>query len=181
MENKTKYSGTKTEQNLRDAFSGESEARNKYTYYSSLAKKAGFEQIAELFKETAENEKEHAELWFRELGGFGTLEENLLSAAEGENYEWTTMYENFANDAETEGFNDLAVKFRAVAQIEKTHEERFRKLLDNVKKNEVFERNDTKVWICRNCGHIHIGTSAPENCPVCLHPKAYFQIKAENY
>ena len=181
MEKKTKYSGTKTEQNLRDAFSGESEARNKYTYYSSLAKKAGFEQIAELFKETANNEKEHAELWFRELGGFGTIEENLLSAAEGENFEWTTMYENFAKDAEEEGFNDLAVKFRSVAQIEKTHEERFRKLLENVKKNEVFERSDTKVWICRNCGHIVVGTSAPETCPVCLHPKAYFEIKAENY
>lgn len=181
MEKKTKYSGTKTEQNLRDAFSGESEARNKYTYFSSLAKKEGFEQIAELFYETAQNEKEHAELWFRELGGFGTLEENLLSAAEGEHFEWTEMYENFAKDAEDEGFSELAVKFRAVAQIEKAHEERFRKLLENVKSGEVFERGEIKVWICRNCGHIVVGTKAPEVCPVCLHPKAYFQIKAENY
>ncbi|MBQ8204135.1 MAG: rubrerythrin family protein [Clostridia bacterium] len=181
MEKKTKYTGTKTEQNLRDAFSGESEARNKYTYFSNLAKKEGFEQIAELFYETAQNEKEHAELWFRELGGFGTLEENLLSAAEGENFEWTEMYENFAKDAEEEGFNDLAVKFRAVAQIEKAHEERFRKLLQNVETAKVFERSEVKVWICRNCGHIVVGTKAPEVCPVCLHPKAYFQIKAENY
>ena len=159
----------------------ESKARNKYTYFASVAKKAGYEQIAELFQKTADNEKEHAKLWFKELGELGTVEENLVSAANGENYEWTDMYERMAREAEEEGFTDLARKFRGVAAIEKTHEERYRKLLHNVETNEVFERAGVHVWECRNCGHIVVGTKAPEVCPVCAHPKSYFEIKAENY
>lgn len=178
---KTKYSGTKTEQNLRDAFSGESEARNKYTVFANAARKEGFEQIAEIFERTAENERVHAELWFRELGGIGKTEDNLANAAEGEHWEWTDMYAGFAKTAEEEGFAELAVKFRAVADIEKAHEERFRKLLKNVKAREVFKKAGQSVWICRNCGHIVIAESAPEICPVCLKPKSFFEIKAENY
>ncbi len=175
------YKGTKTEKNLWEAFAGESQARNKYTYFASVAKKAGYEQIAELFLKTAENEKEHAKLWFKELGELGTVEENLAAAANGENYEWTDMYERMAREAEEEGFKDLARKFRGVAAIEKTHEERYRKLLHNVESREVFERAGVQVWECRNCGHIIVGTKAPEVCPVCAHPKSYFEIKAENY
>jgi len=176
-----KYAGTKTEQNLRAAFSGESEARNKYTYFASAAKKAGYEQIAALFLATAENEKEHAKLWFKALGGIGTLEENLLSAAEGENYEWTDMYATFAKEADEEGFHDLAEQFRGVAAIEKMHEERYRALLRNVETKQVFEKAGVVMWECRNCGHVVIATAAPEVCPVCKHPKAYFEIKKENY
>jgi rubrerythrin len=176
-----KYAGTKTEKNLQEAFAGESQARNKYTFFASVAKKAGYEQIAALFLKTAENEKEHAKLWFRELGGIGTTEENLAAAADGENYEWTDMYVRMAKDADEEGFTELAEQFRGVAAIEKTHEERYRKLLENVKKGEVFERGEVKIWECRNCGHIVIGTKAPDVCPVCKHPRAYFEIKAENY
>ncbi|MBR3968593.1 MAG: rubrerythrin family protein [Clostridia bacterium] len=176
-----KYSGTQTEKNLMAAFSGESEARNKYTYFASKAKKEGFEQIAALFQKTADNEKEHAKMWFKELEGLGDTAENLLSAAEGENYEWTDMYAGFAETAEKEGFKELAAKFRMVAQIEKHHEERYRALLNNVETAQVFERSEVKVWECRNCGHIVVGTKAPEMCPVCAHPKAYFEIHAENY
>ncbi len=176
-----KYAGTKTEQNLRNAFSGESEARNKYTYFASVAKKQGFEQIAALFLKTADNEKEHAKLWFKELEGIGATAENLLSAAEGENYEWTDMYAGFAKTAEEEGFPELAAKFRLVAAIEKHHEERYRALLKNIELAEVFAKSDVKVWECRNCGHIVVGTKAPEICPTCNHPKAYFEIHAENY
>ena len=176
-----KYKGTKTEQNLRAAFSGESEARNKYTYFASKAKKEGFEQIAALFQKTADNEKEHAKMWFKELNGIGTTAENLQSAAEGENYEWTDMYEGFAKTAEEEGFADLAQKFRLVAAIEKHHEERYRALLKNVEMQEVFRKSEVKVWECRNCGHIVVGTQAPDVCPVCAHPQAYFEITAENY
>ena len=176
-----KYSGTKTEKNLWDAFAGESQARNKYTYFASVAKKAGYEQIAELFLKTADNEKEHAKLWFKELGELGTVEENLLHAAEGENYEWTDMYERMAAEAEEEGFAELAAKFRGVAAIEKAHEERYRKLLANVEGGLVFSRDGEMIWQCSNCGHIHVGKQAPEMCPVCAHPKAYFQLKAENY
>lgn len=179
MENK--YKGTKTEQNLLTAFAGESQARNKYTYFASTAKKEGFEQISALFTKTADNEKEHAKLWFKELNGIGNTAENLLSAAEGENYEWTDMYESFAKDAEAEGFKELAVKFRLVAQIEKHHEERYRALLKNVKEMEVFNKGEVKIWECRNCGHIVVGKNAPEVCPTCNHPKAYFEILAENY
>ncbi|MBP3539456.1 MAG: rubrerythrin family protein [Oscillospiraceae bacterium] len=176
-----KYSGTKTEQNLRAAFSGESEARNKYTYFASVAKKQGFEQIAALFLKTAENEKEHAKLWFKELSQLGTTEENLLHAAEGENAEWTDMYERMAKDAEAEGFHELAAKFRGVAAIEKSHEERYRALLNNVETKQVFEKSGVQVWECRNCGHIVVGTKAPEVCPVCNHPQAYFEVRKENY
>ena len=176
-----KYAGTKTEQNLWEAFAGESQARNKYTYFASVAKKAGFEQIAALFLATAENEKEHAKLWFKELSQLGTTEENLLHAAEGENAEWTDMYERMAKDAEAEGFTELAAKFRGVAAIEKSHEERYRKLLQNVETKQVFEKSGVQVWECRNCGHIVVGTKAPEVCPVCNHPQAYFEVRKENY
>ena len=176
-----KYAGTKTEQNLMTAFAGESEARNKYTYFASKAKKDGFEQIAALFLKTAENEKEHAKLWFKELNGIGTTAENLLSAAEGENYEWTDMYDGFARTAEEEGFHELAAKFRLVAAIEKHHEERYRALLKNVETAQVFEKSEVKVWECRNCGHIIVGTKAPELCPTCAHPQAYFELHEENY
>lgn len=176
-----KYSGTQTEKNLMEAFSGESQARNKYTYFASKAKKEGFEQIAALFQKTADNEKEHAKMWFKELNGLGDTAENLLNAAEGENYEWTDMYAGFAETAEKEGFKELAAKFRMVAAIEKHHEERYRALLNNVETAQVFERSEVKVWECRNCGHIVVGTKAPEMCPVCAHPKAYFEIHAENY
>lgn len=176
-----KYAGTKTEKNLQDAFAGESQARNKYTYFASVAKKAGYEQIAELFLKTADNEKEHAKMWFKELGGIGSTEENLLAAAEGENYEWTDMYDQMAKDAESEGFPELAVKFRGVAAIEKRHEERYRKLLQNVKAKEVFEKSGVTVWECRNCGHIVVGTKAPELCPVCNHPQSYFEVHTDNF
>ena len=176
-----KYKGTKTEQNLKAAFAGESQARNKYTYFASVATKAGCEQIAALFLKTADNEKEHAKLWFKALGGIGTTEENLLAAAEGENYEWTDMYETFAKEAEEEGFADLAAQFRGVAAIEKHHEERYRKLLANVQEKEAFKKAGITVWECRNCGHIVIGTEAPELCPVCFHPRSYFEVRAENY
>ena len=176
-----KYAGTKTEQNLLAAFAGESQARNKYTYFASVAKKDGYEQIAELFLKTADNEKEHAKLWFKELNGIGTTEQNLEAAAEGENYEWTDMYESFAQTAEEEGFSWLAQKFRSVAAIEKRHEERYRKLLENVRKGEVFEKGDIRIWECRNCGHIVIGVKAPDVCPVCAHPQSYFEVRKENY
>ena len=177
----TKYSGTQTEKNLEAAFSGESQARNKYTFFASKAKKEGFEQIAALFLETAENEKEHAKLWFKELNGIGDTAQNLAAAADGENYEWTDMYEGFAKTAEEEGFHELAARFRGVAAIEKRHEERYRALLKNVETATVFERSEVKVWECRNCGHIVVGTKAPEICPVCAHPQAYFEIHKENY
>ena len=176
-----KYAGTKTEKNLQDAFAGESQARNKYTYFASVAKKAGYEQIAELFLKTADNEKEHAKMWFKELGGIGSTEENLLAAAEGENYEWTDMYDQMAKDADAEGFPELAAKFRGVAAIEKRHEERYRKLLENVKAKEVFEKSGVTVWECRNCGHIVVGTKAPELCPVCNHPQSYFEVHMDNF
>ena len=181
MAKTTKYSGTQTEKNLEAAFAGESQARNKYTYVASVAKKQGFEQIANLFLKTADNEKEHAKMWFKELNGIGDTAENLLSAAEGENYEWTDMYEDFAKTAEEEGFTELAHKFRLVAAIEKHHEERYRALLRNVETAEVFKRSEIKVWECRNCGHIVVGKEAPEVCPVCNHPQSYFEIHAENY
>ena len=173
--------GSKTEQNLRTAFSGESEARNKYTYFASVAKKAGYEQIAVIFQKTADNEKEHAKMWFKALGGLGDTAANLLSAAEGENYEWTDMYATFAKEAEEEGFTELAAKFRMVAAIEKSHEERYRKLLSNVEMQEVFKKSEMKIWECRNCGHLVMGKEAPEICPVCAHPQSYFEIRAENY
>ncbi|MBQ3678387.1 MAG: rubrerythrin family protein [Succinivibrio sp.] len=176
-----KYTGTKTEKNLQNAFAGESQARNKYTYFASVAKKAGYEQIAELFLKTADNEKEHAKMWFKELGGIGSTEENLLAAAEGENYEWTDMYDQMAKDADAEGFPELAAKFRGVAAIEKRHEERYRKLLENVKAKEVFEKSGVTVWECRNCGHIVVGTKAPELCPVCNHPQSYFEVHMDNF
>ena len=176
-----KYAGTQTEKNLMAAFAGESEARNKYTYFASKAKKDGYEQIAALFLKTADNEKEHAKLWFKELNGIGDTAENLKSAAEGENYEWTDMYAGFAETAEKEGFKELAAKFRLVAAIEKHHEERYRKLLQNVETMQVFEKSEVKIWECRNCGHIIVGTKAPELCPTCAHPKAYFEVNAENY
>lgn len=179
MENK--YKGTKTEANLQAAFAGESQARNKYTYFASAAKKEGFEQIASLFLKTADNEKEHAKMWFKELNGIGSTAENLGAAADGENYEWTDMYEEFAKTADEEGFHDLAAKFRAVGAIEKHHEERYRALLKNIETAQVFEKSSVKVWECRNCGHIIVGTKAPEVCPVCNHPKSYFEISAENY
>ena len=177
-----KYAGTQTEKNLEAAFAGESMARNKYTYYASKAKKEGYEQIAALFLKTADNEKEHAKLWFKELhGGMPSTNVNLLDAAEGENYEWTDMYAGFAKTAEEEGFKALAAKFRLVAAIEKHHEERYRALLQNVETAQVFEKSEVKVWECRNCGHIVVGTKAPELCPTCDHPKAYFEINAKNY
>ncbi len=176
-----KYAGTKTEKNLAAAFAGESEARNKYTYYASKAKKEGFEQIAALFLQTADNEKEHAKMWFKELGGIGDTAHNLADAAAGEHYEWTDMYAGFAKDAEEEGFTDLAAKFRLVAQVESHHEERYRALLKNVETAEVFKKSSVKVWECRNCGHIMVGEAAPQVCPTCDHPQAYFQIHAENY
>ena len=181
MAKTTKYSGTQTEKNLEAAFAGESQARNKYTYFASVAKKQGFEQIADLFLKTADNEKEHAKMWFKELNGIGDTAENLLAAAEGENYEWTDMYEDFAKTAEEEGFTELAHKFRLVAAIEKHHEERYRALLRNVETAEVFKRSEIKVWECRNCGHIVVGKEAPEVCPVCNHPQSYFESHAENY
>ncbi len=177
----TKYSGTQTEKNLLAAFAGESQARNKYTYFASKAKKEGFEQIAELFLKTADNGKEHAKLWFKELNGIGNTAENLAAAADGENYEWTDMYEGFAKTAEEEGFADLARKFRLVAAIEKRHEDRYRALLNNLKTAQVFEKSEVKVWECRNCGHIIIGTKAPDECPVCAHPQAYFEVHVDNF
>ena len=176
-----KYAGTQTEKNLQAAFAGESQARNKYTYFASVAKKEGYEQISALFLKTAENEKEHAKLWFKELGELGKTTDNLQHAAEGENAEWTDMYERMAKEAEEEGFPELAVKFRGVAAIEKMHEERYRKLLQNVETAQVFEKSEVKVWECRNCGHIVVGTKAPEVCPVCNHPQAYFEVHAENF
>ncbi|MBR3970341.1 MAG: rubrerythrin family protein [Ruminococcus sp.] len=178
---KTKYSGTQTEKNLLAAFAGESQARNKYTYFASKAKKEGFEQIAALFLKTADNEKEHAKMWFKELNGIGSTAENLSDAADGENYEWTDMYDEFAKTAEAEGFTELAAKFRAVAAIEKHHEERYRALLKNVETAQVFEKSEVKVWECRNCGHIVVGLKSPDVCPVCAHPQAYFEVHAENY
>ena len=177
----SKYAGTQTEKNLEAAFAGESQARNKYTYFAEIAKQEGMEQIAELFLKTADNEKEHAKLWFKELNGLGDTAENLGAAADGENYEWTDMYEGFAKTAEEEGFPELAYRFRAVAAIEKTHEERYRALLHNVEAQEVFKKSEVKVWECRNCGHIVVGTAAPEICPVCAHPQAYFEVHAANY
>ena len=176
-----KYSGTQTEKNLRMAFSGESEARNKYTFFASKAKKEGYEQIAALFQKTADNEKEHAKLWFKELNGIGDTAENLKSAAEGENYEWTDMYAGFAETAEEEGFPELAARFRLVAEIERHHEERYRALLKNVEMAEVFAKSEVKVWECSNCGHIAVGMKAPEICPACSHPQSYFEVRAENY
>ena len=178
---KNELKGTETEKNLLAAFAGESQARNKYTYFASKAKKDGFEQISALFLKTAENEKEHAKLWFKELNGIGSTEENLLAAANGENYEWTDMYEEFAKVADEEGFHELAEKFRGVALIEKHHEERYRALLKNVQMQQVFEKSEVKIWECRNCGHIVVGTKAPEVCPVCNHPQSYFELNAENY
>lgn len=176
-----KYAGTKTEKNLREAFAGESQARNKYTYFASVAKKAGYEQIAALFLKTAENEKEHAKLWFKALGELGDTEANLKAAAEGENYEWTDMYERMAQEADEEGFHELAEQFRGVGAIEKHHEKRYRKLLANVEEKKVFEKSGVTVWECRNCGHIVIGTKAPDVCPVCKHPQSYFEVHEENY
>ena len=176
-----KYAGTQTEKNLQAAFAGESQARNKYTYFASKAKKEGFEQIAAIFLQTADNEKEHAKLWFKELGGIGDTLENLAAAADGENYEWTDMYDEFAKTADAEGFHDLAARFRGVAAIEKRHEERYRALLNNIETKKVFEKSEVKVWECRNCGHIVVGTKAPEVCPVCAHPQAYFEVSADNY
>ncbi|MCQ2734554.1 MAG: rubrerythrin family protein [Alphaproteobacteria bacterium] len=176
-----KYAGTQTEKNLATAFAGESQARNKYTYFASVAKKEGYEQISAIFLKTAENEKEHAKMWFKELGELGTTAENLTAAANGENYEWTDMYDGFAKTAEAEGFSALATKFRAVAAIEKTHEERYRALLNNVETKQVFAKSSVKVWECRNCGHIVVGTEAPAACPVCAHPQSYFEIREENY
>ena len=173
--------GSKTEKNLQAAFAGESQARNKYTYFASVAKKDGYEQISAIFLKTAENEKEHAKMWFKALKGIGTTTENLKAAADGENYEWTDMYDTFAKEAEEEGFTDLAAKFRGVAAIEKAHEERYRKLLANIEAAQVFEKSSVKVWECRNCGHIVVGTSAPEKCPVCDHPQSYFELREENY
>ena len=178
---KNRYEGTRTEKNLEAAFAGESQARNKYTYFASVAKKEGYEQISSLFLKTAENEKEHAKMWFKELNGIGDTAENLCAAAEGENYEWTDMYDGFAKTAEEEGFHDLAAKFRLVAAIEKSHEERYRALLKNVKTAEVFAKSEVKVWECRNCGHIVVGKKAPEVCPTCNHPQSYFEVRAENY
>lgn len=177
----TKYAGTQTEKNLETAFAGESQARNKYTYFASVAKKEGYEQIAGLFLKTADNEKEHAKMWFKELSGLGDTAENLAQAADGENYEWTDMYTGFAETAEKEGFPELAEKFRMVAAIEKHHEERYRALLKNVEMREVFKKSEIKVWECRNCGHILVGTDAPQVCPVCAHPQSYFEVNAANY
>lgn len=179
MENK--YKGTQTEKNLEAAFAGESQARNKYTYFASVAKKEGYEQISALFQKTADNEKEHAKMWFKELQGIGDTAANLAAAADGENYEWTDMYEDFAKTAEEEGFVELAKKFRMVGAIEKAHEERYRALLRNVEAQEVFKKSEVKVWECRNCGHIVVGTAAPDVCPVCAHPQSYFEVREENY
>ena len=176
-----KYAGTQTEKNLQTAFAGESQARNKYTYFSSVAKKEGYEQIAALFLKTAENEKEHAKLWLKELQGIGNTVQNLEAAADGENYEWTDMYDEFAKTAEAEGFPELAEKFRGVGAIEKHHEERYRALLHNVETAEVFKKSEVKVWECRNCGHVVVGTEAPEVCPVCNHPQAFFEVSEKNY
>ena len=173
--------GTKTEQNLMTAFAGESQARNKYTYFASVAKKEGYEQIAAIFLQTADNEKEHAKLWFKALGGLGDTAANLLAAAEGENYEWTDMYATFAKEADEEGFKAIANQFRAVAAIEKTHEERYRKLLSNVEMQKVFEKAEMTMWECRNCGHLVMGTKAPAACPVCAHPQSFFEVRKENY
>ena len=176
-----KYEGTKTAANLAAAFAGESQARNKYTYFASVAKKEGYEQIAAIFQQTADNEKEHAKLWFKELDGLGDTAANLANAADGENYEWTDMYATFAKEAAEEGFTALAAKFRAVAAIEKTHEERYRKLLSNVEMQKVFEKGEMTMWECRNCGHLVMGNKAPQVCPVCAHPQSYFEIRKENY
>ena len=176
-----KYAGTQSEKNLMTAFAGESEARNKYTFFASVAKKQGFEQIAALFLKTADNEKEHAKLWFKELNGIGDTAANLKAAAEGENYEWTDMYDSFAKTAEEEGFPELAARFRLVGAIEKHHEERYRALLHNLETAQVFEKSEVKVWECRNCGHIAVGTKAPEVCPACNHPQSYFELREENY
>lgn len=176
-----KYAGTQSEKNLMTAFAGESEARNKYTFFASVAKKQGFEQIAALFLKTADNEKEHAKLWFKELNGIGDTADNLKAAAAGENYEWTDMYDSFAKTAEEEGFPELAARFRLVGAIEKHHEERYRALLRNIEMAEVFAKSEVKVWGCRNCGHIVVGTQAPEVCPTCNHPQSYFEVHAENY
>ena len=177
----SKYEGTQTEKNLQAAFAGESQATNKYTYFASVAKKEGFEQIASIFEETALNEKEHAKLWFKALGELGDTAANLAAAAAGENYEWTDMYAGFAKDADEEGFPELAQQFRDVAAIEKSHEERYKKLLENVEMNKVFEKAGETMWICRNCGHIVVGKNAPEICPVCKHPQSYFEVRAINY
>ena len=176
-----KYSGTQTEKNLEAAFAGESQARNKYTYFASVAKKEGFEQMAEIFLKTADNEKEHAKMWFKELKGIGDTATNLEAAADGENYEWTDMYESFAKTAEEEGFKELAEKFRMVAAIEKRHEERYRALLNNIQTAQVFEKSEVKVWECRNCGHIAVGTKAPDVCPVCAHPQSFFEVHVDNF
>mgnify|MGYP001638115587 FL=1 len=181
MAKTTKYTGTQTEKNLQAAFAGESQARNKYTYFASVAKKQGYEQIAALFLKTADNEKEHAKLWFKELAGIGSTAENLAAAAEGENYEWTDMYAGFAKTAEAEGFPELAARFRMVGEVERHHEERYRALLHNVEAAAVFAKSEVKIWECRNCGHIVVGTAAPEVCPVCNHPQSYFELCAENY
>ena len=181
MSSQNKYAGTQTEKNLLAAFAGESGARNKYTYFASVAKKEGYEQIADIFLKTADNEKEHAKIWLKELKGIGNTAENLVSAADGENFEWTDMYAEFAKTAEEEGFTELAAKFRMVAAIEKHHEERYRALLKNVETATVFAKSEVKVWECRNCGHIVVGTNAPEVCPVCAHPQSYFEISPENY
>ena len=173
--------GSKTEKNLMEAFAGESQARNKYSYFASKAKKEGFEQIAAIFNQTADNEKEHAKMWFKLLGGIGNTAENLLAAAEGENYEWTDMYDTFAKEAEEEGFVEIAAKFRAVAKIERSHEERYRALLNNVEMQKVFEKSEEIMWECRNCGHLVMGKKAPEVCPVCEHPQSYFEVRKENY
>ncbi|MEE1056601.1 MAG: rubrerythrin family protein [Acutalibacteraceae bacterium] len=173
--------GTKTEANLMAAFAGESQARNKYTYFASVAKKEGYEQIAAIFLDTANNEKEHAKMWFKALEGIGDTKANLESAAEGENYEWTDMYETFAKEAEEEGFTELAIKFRMVAAIEKTHEERYRALLNNVEMQRVFEKAEETMWECRNCGHLVMGKKAPQVCPVCAHPQSFFEVRSENY
>ncbi len=173
--------GTKTEKNLAAAFAGESQARNKYTYFASVAKKEGYEQIAALFLKTAENEKEHAKMWFKELGGIGDTAANLKAAAEGENYEWTDMYDTFAKEAEEEGFTAIAARFRMVAAIEKAHEERYRALLNNVEMQQVFEKGEMTMWECRNCGHLVMGNKAPQICPVCVHPQSFFEVRAENY
>ena len=177
----SKYAGTQTEKNLQEAFAGESQARNKYTYFASVAKKEGYEQMSEFFMKTAENEKEHAKMWFKELGGIGNTAENLKEAADGENYEWTDMYAGFADTADAEGFHELAAKFRLVAAIEKTHEERYRALLKNIELAEVFAKSEVQIWECRNCGHIVVGTNAPEICPTCAHPQSFFEIHKENY
>jgi len=176
-----KYEGTKTALNLAAAFAGESQARNKYTYFASVAKKEGYEQISAIFLQTADNEKEHAKLWFKELDGIGDTAANLAAAADGENYEWTDMYATFAKEAEEEGFKALAAKFRAVALIEKSHEERYRALLNNVEMKAVFEKSEITMWECRNCGHLVMGNKAPQICPVCAHPQSYFEVRKENY